>query len=49
MKQIIISLEKDGLLMVCIMDPVRKGDKNVFYCSFESILDIIKSNINLKY
>lgn len=49
MKQIIISPEKDGLLMVCIMDSVRKGDKNVFYCSLDSISDIIKSNINLKY
>lgn len=49
MKQIIISPEKDDLLMVCIMDTFRKGDKNVFYCSLESISDIIKSNINLKY
>lgn len=48
MKQIIISPEKDDVVMVCIMDSYRKGDKNVFFCPLGSIYDIIKVNINSK-
>lgn len=49
MKQIIISPEKDDVVQVCIMDPVRGGDKNIFFCPLGSIYDIIKVNINSKF